>query len=77
MKVGENMFVFLFDGAPIMRYKEWVHDLKYDAKLDRYYIESYCYGAKYKISHSVFILDRDAIVFLCKLLARFRSLMHQ
>lgn len=77
MKVGENMFVFLIDDRLTMRCKEWVHDLKYDIELDRYYIESYCANANGNIvSHSVFQLDRDGIVFLCKLLARFRSLRH-
>lgn len=70
------MFAFLFTGVPIVRYKEWVHDLKYDTKLDRYYIDGYCFNNKYGIIHTVFQLDSDSIVFLCKLLARFRSLRH-
>lgn len=77
MKVSENMFTFLFNGAPIIRYREWVHGLKYDTESQKYYIESYCFNNRYAISHTVFQLDSDGIVFLCKLLARFRSLIHQ
>lgn len=77
MKVGDNMFTFLFNRRPIMHYKEWVCDLKYDAKMHRYYIDSYIFTNKYAATYSMFVLDSDSIVFLCKLLARFRSLRHQ
>ena len=70
------MFVFLFNDAPMSYYKEWVHGLKYNAELQEYYIESYCVNTNGLVSHSVFYLDRGGIVFLCKLLARFRSLRH-
>ena len=71
------MFAFLFNGVPIVRYKEWVHGLKYDTKMHRYYIDSYTFTNKYAMTHSVFVVDNDSVVFLCKLLARFRSLRHQ
>ena len=78
MKVGENMFVFLFNGTPIIRYKELVYGLKYDAETQRYYVESYGFNNKYEmVTYTVTTLDSDGIVFLCKLLARFRSLIHQ
>lgn len=77
MKVGENMFAFLFNDMPIIRYKEWAHGLKYDIELHKYYIDGYCFNNKYGIIHTVFQLDSDSIVFLCKLLARFRSLRYQ
>ena len=71
------MIMFLFNGAPIIRYREWVHGLKYDAKMHRYYIDSYTFTNKYAVTYSMFVLDSDSIVFLCKLLARFRSQIHQ
>ena len=71
------MIMFLYNDKPRIRYKEWVHGLKYNNESRKYYTESYCFDAKGVVSHSVTQLDSDGIVFLCKLLARFRSLIHQ
>lgn len=71
------MFTFLFNDVRGIRCKEWIHGLKYDAKMYRYYIDSYTFTNKYAVTYSMFVLDSDSIVFLCKLLARLRSLIHQ
>ena len=71
------MIMFLFNEHPMLDYKEWVRYLKYNAKSDFYYIESFSLDANRIMSHIMFIRDRDEIYLLCKLLARFRSLIHQ
>lgn len=59
-------------------YKEWIRDLKYNAESNFYYTESFSLDANRNImSRTMSIRDRDGIYLLCKLLARFRSLMHQ
>lgn len=71
------MIIFLSNDVRGIRCKEWIHGLKYNNESRKYYTESYCFDAKGVVSHSVTQLDSDGIVFLCKLLARFRSLIHQ
>lgn len=77
MKVSGNMFIFLYNDVPSICYKEWARGLKYNNESRKYYVESYCFNTNGMVSHSVTVLDSDGIVFLCKLLARFRSLRHQ
>ena len=78
MKVGENMIMFLYNKYPMLDYKEWVRYLKYNAESNFYYTESFSLDANRNImSHTMSIRDRDGIYLLCKLLARFRSLIHQ
>ena len=72
------MITFLFNEYPMLDYKEWVRCLKYNAESNFYYTESFSLDANRNImSHTMTIRDRDGIYLLCKLLARFRSLIHQ
>lgn len=72
------MIIFLFNEYPMLDYKEWVRDLKYNAESNFYYTESFSLDANGNImSHTMSIRDRDGIFLFCKLLARFRSLIHQ
>lgn len=71
------MIMFLFNKNSMLDYKEWVRHLKYNAKSDSYYIENFSMDADRIMSHTMSIRDRDGIYLLCKLLARFRSLIHQ
>lgn len=72
------MIMFLFNEYPMLDYKEWVRYLKYNAESNFYYTESFILDANRNImSRTVSIRDRDGIYLLCKLLARFRSLIHQ
>lgn len=72
------MIVFLFNEYPTFDYKEWVRYLKYNAESNVYYTESFSLDANRNImSRTMSIGDRDEIFLLCKLLARFRSLIHQ
>ena len=71
------MIMFLFNEYPMLDYKEWVCYLKYNAESNFYYIESFSLDADRIMSHTMTIRDRDGIYLLCKLLARFRSLIHQ
>lgn len=72
------MIMFLFNEYSMLDYKEWVHYLKYNAESNFYYTESFSLDANRNImSRTMSIRDRDEIYLLCKLLARFRSLMHQ
>ena len=72
------MIIFLFNEYPMLDYKEWVRYLKYNAESNYYYTESFSLDANRNImSHTMSIRDRDGIYLLCKLLARFRSLIRQ
>ena len=72
------MIMFLYNKYPMLDYKEWVRYLKYNAESNVYYIESFSLDANRNImSRTMSIRDRDGIYLLCKLLARFRSLIHQ
>lgn len=72
------MIMFLYNKYPMLDYKEWVRYLKYNANSDFYYTESFSLDANRNImSHTMSIRDRGGIYLLCKLLARFRSLIHQ
>lgn len=72
------MIIFLFNEYPMLDYKEWICDLKYNAESNFYYTESFSLDANRNImSRTMSICDRNGIYLLCKLLARFRSLMHQ
>lgn len=72
------MIIFLFNEYPMLDYKEWIRDLKYNAESNFYYTESFSLDANRNImSRTMSIRDRDGIFLLCKLLARFRSLIHQ
>ena len=78
MKASDSMIMFSFNEYPMLDYKEWVRDLKYNAESNFYYTESFSLDANRNIiSHTMTIRDRDGIYLLCKLLARFRSLIHQ
>ena len=72
-----SMIIFLFNEYPMLDYKEWIRDLKYNAESNFYYIDSFSLDADRIMSHTMTICDRDGIYLLCKLLARFRSLIHQ
>ena len=73
-----GMVIFLFNEYPMLDYKEWIRDLKYNAESNFYYTESFSLDANRNImSRTMSIRDRDGIYLLCKLLARFRSLRHQ
>ena len=62
----------------MLDYKEWVRYLKYNAESNFYYTESFSLDANRNImNRTMSIRDRDGIYLLCKLLARFRSLIHQ
>lgn len=72
------MIMFFYNKYPMLDYKEWVRYLKYNAGSNVYYTESFSLDANRNImSRTMSILDRDEIYLLCKLLARFRSLIHQ
>ena len=72
------MIMFLFNEYPMLDYKEWIRDLTYNAESNFYYTESFSLDANRNImSRTMSIRDRDGIYLLCKLLARFRSLIHQ
>lgn len=72
------MIMFLCSKYPMLDYKEWVRYLKYNAESNFYYTESFSLDANINImSRTMSIRDRDEIYLLCKLLARFRSLIHQ
>ena len=72
------MIIFLFNEYPMLDYKEYIRDLKYNAESNFYYTESFSLDANRNImSRTMSIRDRDGIYLLCKLLARFRSLIHQ
>lgn len=72
------MIMFLYNKHPMLDYKEWVRYLKYNAESNVYYTESFSLDANRNImSRTMSIRDRDGIFLLCKLLARFRSLIHQ
>ena len=71
------MITFLFNKNSMLDYKEWVRHLKYNAESNFYYTESFSLDANRIMSHTMTIRDRDGIYLLCKLLARFRSLIHQ
>lgn len=72
------MIMFLFNEYPMLDYKEWVCYLKYNVESNFYYTESFSLDANRNImNRTMSIRDRDGIFLLCKLLARFRSLIHQ
>ena len=71
------MIMFLFNTHPMLDYKEWVRDLKYNSESNFYYTESFSLDTDRIMSHTVTIRDSDGIYLLCKLLACFRSLRHQ
>jgi hypothetical protein len=78
MKESDSMIMFLYNKYPMLDYKEWVRYLKYNAESNVYYTESFSLDANRNImSRTMSIRDRDGIYLLCKLLARFRSLIHQ
>ena len=78
MKESNSMIMFLYNKYPMLDYKEWVRYLKYNAESNVYYTESFSLDANRNImSRTMSIRDRDGIYLLCKLLARFRSLIHQ
>lgn len=77
MKERDSMIMFLFNTHPMLDYKEWIRDLKYNAESNFYYTESFSLDADRIMSHTVTIRDSDGIYLLCKLLACFRSLRHQ
>jgi hypothetical protein len=78
MKVSGSMIIFLFNEYPMLDYKEWIRDLKYNAESNFYYTESFSLDANRNImSRTMSICDRDGIFLFCKLLARFRSLIYQ
>lgn len=71
------MIMFLFNEYSMLDYKEWIRDLKYNSESNFYYTESFSLDADRIMSHTVTIRDRDGIFLLCKICARFRSLIHQ
>lgn len=78
MKVSGSMIIFLYNKYPMLDYKEWVRYLKYNAESNFYYTESFSLDANRNImSRTVTIRDSDGIFLLCKICARFRSLIHQ
>ena len=78
MKESDSMIMFLFNEYPMLDYKEWVRYLKYNADSNFYYTESFSLDANRNImSRTMSIRDRDGIFLLCKICARFRSLIHQ
>ena len=76
-KESDSMIMFLCNTYPTLNYKEWIHGLKYNVNSDFYYIESFSLDANRIMSHTMFICDSDGIFLLCKICARFRSLIHQ
>ena len=78
MKESDSMIMFLYNKYPMLDYKEWVRYLKYNAESNVYYTESFSLDANRNImSRTMSIRDRDGIFLLCKICARFRSLIHQ
>ena len=78
MKERDSMIMFLYNKYSMLDYKEWVRYLKYNAESNFYYTDSFSLDANRNImSRTMSIRDRDGIYLLCKLLARFRSLIHQ
>ena len=78
MKASDSMIMFLFNTHPMLDYKEWVRYLKYNAESNFYYTESFSLDANRNImNRTMSIRDRDRIFLLCKICARFRSLIHQ
>lgn len=72
------MIMFLFNEYSMLDYKEWVRYLKYNAESNFYYTESFSLDANRNImNRTMSICDRDGIFLLCKICARFRSLIHQ
>lgn len=72
------MIMFLFNEYSMLDYKEWVRYLKYNAESNFYYTESVSLDANRNImNRTMSIRDRDGIFLLCKICARFRSLIHQ
>ena len=70
--------MFLFNTHPMLDYKEWIRDLKYNAESNFYYTEGFSLDANRNImNRTMSIRDRDGIFLLCKICARFRSLIHQ
>lgn len=78
MKESDSMIMFLCNEYPMLDYKEWVRYLKYNAESNFYYTESFSLDANRNImSRTMTNLDRDGIFLLCRICARFRSLIHQ
>ena len=78
MKESDSMIMFLFNEYSMLDYKEWVRYLKYNAESNFYYTESFSLDANRNIMNcTMSICDRDGIFLLCKICARFRSLIHQ
>ena len=78
MKESDSMIMFLFNEYSMLDYKEWVRYLKYNAESNFYYTESFSLDANRNImNRTMSICDRDGIFLLCKICARFRSLIHQ
>lgn len=78
MKASDSMIMFLFNEYSMLDYKEWVRDLKYNAESNFYYTESFSLDANRNImNRTMSIRDRDGIFLLCKICARFRSLIRQ
>ena len=78
MKESDSMIMFLYNKHPMLDYKERVRYLKYNAESNVYYTESFSLDANRNImSRIMSICDRDGIFLLCKICARFRSLIHQ
>lgn len=72
------MIIFLFNEYPMLVYKEWIRYLKYNAESNVYYTENFSLDANRNImSRTMSIRDRDGIFLLCRICARFRSLIHQ
>lgn len=72
------MIMFLFNEYSMLDYKEWVRYLKYNAESNFYYTESFSLDANRNImNRTMSIRDRGGIFLLCKICARFRSLIHR
>lgn len=72
------MIMFLYNKYLMLDYKEWVRYLKYNAESNFYYTESFSLDANRNImNRTMSICDRDEIFLLCKICARFRSLIRQ
>ena len=72
------MIMFLYNKYPMLDCKEWVRYLKYNAESNFYYTESFSLDTNRNImNRTMSIRDRDGIFLLCKIFARFRSLIHQ
>ena len=78
MKERDSMIMFLFNEYSMLDYKEWVRYLKYNAESNFYYTESFSLDVNRNImNRTMSIRDRHGIFLLCKICARFRSLIHQ